>query len=326
MKFSIWYNERLDFFSFLKKYKENISTVYFPMFYKIAWSWRSINNHTKNIREYYDKIKKLIIMCKLYWIESDLLLNSACDWINTWNKDYIDMLIKLIKPMYNYWLTTITLVDLSYIDKIKQEFPNIIICNSLNADWVKSLEDAINLKNIWVDLLTIDTDLNYNISLLKKIQSRTWLKIKIFINDSCISNCPFDRQHASLAAHFSEPDERIWEKWACWKIYKNNRRKFFRVPFIRPEDLYHYEFVDYFKLSTRDRDTNFIEKLLNIYINRNYDWNFLDILEVAFSEISDNELVYVDNKKLWKLWYFEDMIHCPKDCDSCKNCDKYFDD
>ncbi len=324
MKFSIWYNEEYDFLNLVNKYKDNISTVYFPMFHKVIWSWRSITEKTKTIKDYYDKVIKLIKLCNSYWIETDLLLNSVCDWINTWNIEFIEKIITLIKPLYKVWLTTITLTDLSYIEKIKKEFPKIIICNSLNIKWVETLEEAKNLKNLGIDILTIDTNINYDLILMKKIKEKTWLKIKIFINNSCMSNCPFDTQHANLAAHFCEPDERIWEKWACWKIFKKNRRKFFRVPFIRPEDLKNYYFVDYFKLSTRDRDTEFIDMLLKVYISESYDWNFLDILEVVFSDISDNKLAYIDNKKLWKLGFFEDMIKCQKDCDVCSNCDKYF--
>jgi hypothetical protein len=322
MKFSIWYNEELDFLSLIKKYKDNISTVYFPLFYKIIWSWRTIIGRTKDIKDYYKKVIPLITLCKNYWIDTDLILNSSCDWINTWNIDYWKRIITYIKPLKKSWLTTITLANLWYIENIREEFPDIKICNSLNVDWVDSVERALNLKNMWVDILTLETSINYDISLIKKIKEMTWLKIKIFINDSCISNCPFDRQHASMLAHLVEPDSLDWIKWACWKIYKKNKRKFFRVPFIRPEDLHNYNFIDYFKLTTRDRSTEFIDNLLYIYISWSYDWNLLDLLEFDFSEVTD--IKYIDNKKLWKLWFFEDMLKCPKSCDICTNCDKFF--
>ncbi|MDD2566156.1 MAG: hypothetical protein PHZ26_02520 [Candidatus Gracilibacteria bacterium] len=324
MKFSIGYNEENDFFELVKKYRNNISTIYFPMFHHITGSGRSITERTKTLKEYYDKVIKLIIICKSYGIETDLLLNSVCDGENTGNKDFIDKIIKLVKPLYSYGLTTVTLTDLSIVNRFKYEFPNIIICNSLNAFGVESVEESLILKNIGVDILTIDSNINYNVSLIRKIKEKSKLKIKILINNSCMSMCPFDKQHANLATHFCEPDGRIWEKGACGKIFRYNRRKFFRVPFIRPEDLKNYEFVDYLKISTRDRETHFIDKLLNIYISENYDGNILDILEVAFSDISNNKIKYIDNKKLGKLGFFEDMLKCPKDCDTCTNCDKFF--
>jgi hypothetical protein len=322
MKFSIWYNEELDFLNLVKKYRNNISTVYFPMFYWVIWSWRVITDRTKSIKEYYFKIIPLIVLCKKYWIESDLILNSACDWKNTCNNIFRQNIINHIKPLKKYWLSTITLTNLWYIDYFKKEFPDINICNSLNLGWISNLEDAQNLKNLWVDILTIDPSVNYNIFLIKKIKEKTWLKIKIFINDSCISNCPFNRIHANMLAHLVEPKSNEWVEWTCCKIYNKNKRTFFRVPFIRPEDLINYEFVDYFKLTTRDRDTNYIDKILSIYISQDFNWNILDILEFDFEELTD--IKYIDNKKLWKLWYFNDMIKCIKDCDKCTNCDKFF--
>ncbi len=322
MKFSIWYNEEYDFLNIIKKYKDNISTVYFSMFYKIAGSWRTILNRTNNINEYYNKIIPLIVLCKKYWIETDLILNSSCEWINTFNNVYRKNLINHIKILKKYGLSTITLTNLWYIDMIREEFSDINICNSLNLWGVSKVEEAINLKNLWVDILTINSNINYNLPLIKKIKEKTWLKIKIFINDSCISNCPFDRQHANMLAHLVEPEWTTWLENTCWRIYRKNKRKIFRVPFIRPEDLKNYDFVDYFKLTTRDRETSFIDKLLDIYIKQDYDWNLLDLLEFDFSDLTD--IKYIDNKKLWKLNFFQDMLKCPKDCDICTNCDKFF--
>jgi hypothetical protein len=324
MKFSIWYNEESNFLPFVKKYKNNISTVYFPMFHWVIWSWRTIIERTKNIKDYYRKVIPLLILCKSYWIETDLVLNSTCDWINTCDKQYRKKIINYIKPLTIQWLSTITLTNYWYIEMIKKEFPDIKICNSLNLEWVKTLEQAIHLKNLWIDILTIDSSINYNLPLIKQIKEKTWLKIKIFLNNSCMSSCPFHIHHTNSTSHVVEPEGLIWEKWACWRFYNQNRRKFFRISFIRPEDLHNYDFVDYYKISTRDKKIKFIENLLNMYLKKSYDWNILDILEFNFPDLTDNKVKYIDNKKLWKLWFFEDMVRCVRDCDTCTNCDKFF--
>ncbi|MDD2566157.1 MAG: hypothetical protein PHZ26_02525 [Candidatus Gracilibacteria bacterium] len=322
MKFSIGYNEELDFLSLVNKYKDNISTIYFPMFYKVAYSGRTILDRTKTIREYYNKVMTLICLCKKYGIETDLILNSACDGINTCNDLYRKNIINHIKPLQRCGLTTITLTNLWYIDLIKNEFPGLNIANSLNLGGIRKLEEAIDLKNLGVNILIVDPSINYDLKLLKSIKEKTKLKMKILINESCISNCPFDRQHANMLAHLVEPESNEWIKSTCGQIYNKNRRKFFRVPFIRPEDLKNYDFIDYLKLNTRDNNTDYIDKLLSIYIKQDFEGNLLDLLEFDFSEVTS--IKYIDNKKLGKLGFFEDMLKCPKDCDTCTKCDKYF--
>mgnify|MGYP003535478007 CR=1 FL=1 len=65
MKFSIWYNNDIEWFSkIIKKYHNNISSVYFSPPKDISWTLREekqldFDSHEK-------QIIKLIILCKKY--------------------------------------------------------------------------------------------------------------------------------------------------------------------------------------------------------------------------------------------------------------------
>jgi hypothetical protein len=55
-------------------------------------------------------------------------------------------------------------------------------------------------------------------------------------------------------------------------MIKENKRLFFRIPFIRPEDLKYFKgSVDVYKLVTRDASNSKIQFLLDIYDKQSYN-------------------------------------------------------
>ena len=101
---------------------------------------------------------------------------------------------------HSIWLTSITLTNLIYVPFFKKAIPEIIIYSSINC-YLKTVEQAIFFKDIWIDVLTIDRDINREIDLIKKIKSKTWLKTQILLNEWCFSNCPYRHTHFSIDAH-----------------------------------------------------------------------------------------------------------------------------
>lgn len=327
MKFSIWYNEQSSFFDLLEKYKDNISTVYFAAPDYIWPSWRT----SKQDLDYDSQILKLISVCKSFWIWTILTFNATTEWIKTWDKDHLIELIKYIKQLYEYWLESISLTNLLYVKFIKKSLPNIKIYSSVNC-YLKNVEQALYFKKLWVDILTIDRDINRDIDLIKKIKLRSWLKIQLMLNEWCIKNCPFRNTHFNIIASWVESNIENQKKWkynlierfSCTPLLSENKRMIFRMPIIRPEDLHYFDWlVDYYKLVTRWLETEKIDLFLKAYSEWYYHWNLLDIIDMSIIDYQ-NYVPFIDNDKLTNLWYFKDLQNCPWDCDTCSNCDKYF--
>ncbi len=327
MKFSIWYNEQESFFDLLKKYKSNISTVYFSAPNNISPSWRSIIQDN----DYEKQIIKLIKKCNNLWIWTILTFNATTEWKKTWDKQHMLKLINYIKKLYKYWLKSISLTNLLYVKFIKKALPEIQIYSSVNC-YLKTVEQAIYFKKLWIDILTIDRDINRDLELIKKIKNKTWLKIQLMLNEWCIKNCPFRNTHFNIIANNIEDNLRnqkigkynLIERFSCTPLLAENKKIIFRMPIIRPEDLNHFAwFINYYKLVTRWLSTKKIETFLKAYIAWFYHWNLFDILDMS---IIDYHLYvpYIDNDKLTKLLYFENIQKCPWDCDNCSNCEKYF--
>lgn len=327
MKFSIWYNEQNSFFDLLEKYKNNISSVYFAAPSELIPSGRPMIQDSN----YENQISKLIEICNRNSIKTILTLNATTEWKNTWDKDHMLHIISYIKKLIKEWLTSVSLTNLLYVRFIKKAIPDIEIYSSVNC-YVKTLEQAIYLKKLWIDILTIDRDINRNISLIKQIKEKTWLQLQIMLNEGCIKNCPFRHTHFNIIANQVEDNIRnkeagkynLVERFSCTPLLSENKRIIFRMPIIRPEDLVYFDWIwDYFKLVTRWLPTEKIELMLQSYVNGFYHWNLFDILDMS---IIDYHLIvpYIDNDKLTRLNFFTDLQKCPWDCDTCNNCDKYF--
>lgn len=327
MKFSIWYNEKESFFLLLEKYKDHISSVYFAAPTELIPSWRPLPQDD----DYEDQIKKLIWICNQFWIKTILTLNATTEGKNTGDKDHMLGIIQYIQKLKHLWLTSVSLTNLLYVKFIKKAIPGLEIYSSVNC-YVKTLEQAIYLKNLWIDILTIDRDINRNVALIKQIKQKTGLSLQIMLNEWCIKNCPFRHTHFNIIANQVEDNisnQKQWrynliERFSCTPLVAENKRIIFRMPIIRPEDLIHFDGIcDYYKLVTRWLPTEKIELMLQAYSQGFYHGNLFDILDMS---IIDYHLFvpYVDNDKLTELDFFHDLQKCPWDCDACTNCDKYF--
>jgi len=327
MKFSIWYNEQDSFFDLLEKYKNNISTVYFGAPSHIWPSWRAIIQDD----DYENQIQKLITKCSEYWIWTILTFNATTEWTKTGDKEHMLNLIKYIKRLHKDWLKSVSLTNLLYVRFIKKAIPEIEIYSSVNC-YLKNVEQALYFKKLWVDILTIDRDINRDVKLIKMIKEKSWLKIQLMLNEWCIRNCPFRNTHFNIIANNIEnnlENKKSWkynlvERFSCTPMLAENKRIIFRMPIIRPEDLYYFDgLVDFYKLVTRWLSTKKINTFLKAYTDWFYHWNLLDIIDMS---IIDYQLYvdYIDNDKLTRFWFFEDLQSCPWDCDTCTNCNKYF--
>jgi hypothetical protein len=325
MKFSIWFNQKIDFLDLIDKYKDNLSSIYLPLPYSL---WNSGRDESQLDNYENEFIYELIDKCKSYWIETILIMNATCEGENTWDKFYMLKLIKFVKNLHIRWLTCITLTNMLYVPFFKKALPKITIYSSINC-YLKTVEQAIYFKDLWIDILTIDRDINRDIDLIKKIKTRTWLWIQMLLNEWCFSNCPYRHTHFNIAAHRVDynTDERIsnWkynliEDYSCVPFVNKNKKLIFRAPFIRPEDLKHYDWiVDIYKLDTRPESTQRIWKMLNAYISWFHHWDLKDIIDFPYQNVP-----YIDNDKLTKLDFFNKLVKCPKDCYNCNVCEQFF--
>ncbi len=319
MKFSIWYNEKDGFFELLDEYKDFIKSVYFAPPKEFISTWRTPRQEWDYVWDVYILNKK----CKELWIEPIMLLNSMFLWKETFDNQHLSKLFKFIESVDEISDVSLKVTNMLFYKFLRKKFPNKKIYSSVNCR-VKTLEHAIYIKDLWLDVITIDRDINRNIELIKQIKGKTGLELQLMLNENCFRNCPFRHEHFQAVAWWYETLHWVdFEELTCYPMLRKNNRRLFRIPFVRPEDLQYYKgYINHFKLVTRDSPTEQIKFLLEIYTKQNYDWNLINIF--------DREVIthwwdlYVDNKKLDRLNFFEKIQHCPWDCYSCNICEVFF--
>lgn len=318
MKFSIGYNEKEGFEELLEDYKDNISSVYFPIPADLGSTGRPIRQKD----DYYMQSESLVSTCHRLWIGTILLLNSTFDGPKAFDVDTLTKLFSFIQHLISKGLTSITVTNMLYVKFIKKKFPKIIIFCSVNAR-LKTLEQAIYFKNLGIDVLTLDRDINRDLKLIQAIKKRTWLELQLMLNEPCLKNCPYRNAHFEAVAFNKESIfGKEFEDFTCYPMIHENKRMFFRIPFIRPEDLVHFDWlIEHYKLVTRDASNKKIRFLLDAYIAWEHHWNVIDLFDIESTQYLST--LFIDNQKLTKNNFFEKIQKCPWDCDRCKACDIY---
>jgi collagenase-like PrtC family protease len=313
IRFSLGYNQDKDMLKLLEKYKENIDYFYFPVPISYAGSGR-IGNQSK---DYQKTIKEIIKTCLNLGIKPLLLLNSTCDGKLIADKQYMNEVISYVKELNKIGLSSISLTNLLYVAPLKNVIPDIEIHSSVNC-FIKDPEKADYLRQLGVDVITIDRDINYKLDIIEKIRSRTKLRLCLMLNEGCLRNCPFRLTHFNKVAHsYSNNKEVRFEEDSCFKLIKNNPHYLFRLQLIRPEDLKRYKnIVDIFKIVSRENTTSQIEKVLKAYIEEKYDGNLMDLI----SNTKKGNFPFLENSKIDSDKFFEKMNKCNMICEECNYC------
>ena len=180
------------------------------------------------------------------------------------------------------------------------------------------------LKDLGVDVITIDRDINRVTSLIKNIRVKTGLKIKVMLNEGCLRNCPFRNMHynfISLNVKPKKPLGNVSLDMLCSKVYFSHPEKVFSIPFIPPDAVSLYASIaDYYKLSTRVFSTQRIELCLNAYIKQDFNGDLLEILDCPGLAYFN----YIDYSVLKKNDFFAKMSKCSNNCKKCNYCNKLF--
>jgi len=319
-KFSIGYNYDLKIFDLLANYRNNIEALYFPMPQARMGSGRVIPEPTS----YPGQIPSIIKKCNDLNISSQLLLNATYEGCEGLTERFWAHLEDYLKSLRDRGLTSVVVTNPIYISKIKKKITGLKIESSVNC-FLRTVEHALYLRDLGADVLTIDRDINRNIPLIGKIKKTTGLKIRLMLNEGCLSNCPYRITHYNfLSAGYklkTDPIKDIFFDCFCMEIYRHDPRKIFRIPFVPPEALGHYRLLaDYYKLSTRAFPTEQIKKCLTAYIKNRFSGNLLEILDCPGLRCFD----YVDSNELRKNHFFENMLHCSLKCEQCHYCRRLF--
>jgi collagenase-like PrtC family protease len=225
------------------------------------------------------------------------------------------------------------------------------------------MRKALQYEDMGVEEIIIDEHINREFKTLEAIRKAVKCSLELIVNNICLWQCPYNYEHVNHDGHASREGE---EEDYCYLQYPGylclHRKltdpvELLKSPWIRPEDVPHYEDLGYdrFKITERFKKTSLLLEHVRAYENRRYDGNLLDLFtlprkgaftpvhleyfikpkHVNIMKISElekvfdlevRELIQLDNRKLDGFIQFFKKNDCNQTtCQECRYCETVLD-
>lgn len=180
--------------------------------------------------------------------------------------------------------------------------------------------------------LNLDRALNRDLAALKTISQACrhdfpGLKLTLLANEGCLDHCPFKLTHDAQIAFANTGTMRnqthsLNQELGCIRELTAHPAELFKSPFIRPEDLHHYEGgVEVIKLCGRTLGPAFLQRVVRGYANRRYKGNLLDLMDTM--EWLAKRLHVANEELPGDFW--NRLTSCDKNCCGCLFCRELLD-
>lgn len=261
-------------------------------------------------------------------IRVNLLLNSVCEGIDWYSgavlKNTMGYLERAIEDLS---VEAVTIANPMYIREVRRHFPQVEICASVLGD-IDCIDKAVIYKKAGADAFTPDVNINRNLTLLKKIKEKTGLEIKLMVNEGCLFKCPFRKFHFNYISHKSRSpgmegrrsEDNVFSL-NCIQVTRNDPVQILKSGWIRPEDLERYgEISGFFKLVGRTSSLRMIRRSLEAYMQQAWDGDLLELMAGNLYSYGMSNMMYLDNRSLGDMGFFEKVTSCDHECIDCDFC------
>ena len=307
-------------------------------------------------------VKKYIQACHERGVEFSYLLNAPCLGNLQYSRKGYGQLIDLIQWIDQAGADSVTVGIPYLIDLIRKRFPRLKVKVSTTAR-VNTVRKALQYEDMGVEEIIIDEHINREFKTLESIRKAVKCHLELIVNNICLWQCPYNYEHVNHDGHASREGEEDQYCYLQYPGYLCLYRKLMdpvellKSPWIRPEDIPHYENLGYrhFKITERFKRTPLLLEHVMAYENRRYEGNLLDLFtlprkgaftpvhleyfiqpeHVNIMKISELEkvfdlevrdLIQLDNKKLEGfIEHFKEKDCNQISCSRCQYCEAVFE-
>lgn len=309
-----------------------------------------------------DYIKRYIRACHEKGLEFSYLLNAPCLGNLQYSRKGFKQLTDLIEWVEEAGADAVTVGIPYLVDLVRKRFPRLKIKVSTIAR-VNTVRKALQYEDMGVEEIIIDEHINREFKNLEAIRKAVKCNLELIVNNICLWQCPYNFEHVNHDGHASREGE---EEAYCYLQYPGylclyrkltDPVELLKSPWIRPEDLSHYETIgyDHFKITERFKRTPLLLEHVRAYENRRYDGNVLDLFTLprkgAFTplhleyfikpehidilkvselgkvfDLEVRDLIQMDNRKLdGFIEHFKTKDCNETSCSSCRYCETMFE-
>ena len=307
-------------------------------------------------------VERYIQACHEKGLEFSYLLNAPCLGNLQYSKKGYGQLIELLEWIDDSRADSVTIGIPYLIDLVRKRFPRFKVKVSTTAR-VNTERKALQNEDMGVEEIIIDEHINREFKTLEAIRKAVKCNLELIVNNICLWQCPYNYEHVNHDGHASRKGE---EEDYCYLQYPGylclyrkltDPVELLKSPWIRPEDIPHYENLgyDHFKITERFKRTSLLLEHVRAYENRRYEGNLLDLFtlprkgaftpihleyfikpeHVNIMKISElekvfdlevRELIQLNNQKLDGFIEFFKKNDCNQtSCSDCRYCETFFE-
>jgi collagenase-like PrtC family protease len=239
-------------------------------------------------REY---VQRYIHACHEKGMEFSYLLNAPCLGNLQYSRKGYGQIIDLLEWVDHSGADSVVIGIPYLIDLVRKRFPRLKIKVSTTAR-VNTVRKALQYEDMGVEEIIIDEHINREFKTLERIRKTVKCNLEILVNNICLWQCPYNYEHVNHDGHASREGEEEDNCYLQYPGYLCLYRKLMepvellKSPWIRPEDVHHYEDMGYkhFKITERFKRTPLLIEHVKAYENRRYDGNLLDLFTLPRKE------------------------------------------
>ena len=208
-------------------------------------------------------------------------VNSNDLGLKEYRPGYLDAFQREIAGLLDLGVDGFVIAVPALVEAVHRSYPDVPISVSSFAR-IRSVAQAEYFLRLGADTVILE-EANRDFALIDGL-IRTGARVEILVNQTCIRECPFRAHHLNTSSLCSQPGgDCLWFEFPileCGLEVVRDPRKLVSSIWVRPEDLAVYEAagVHRFKISGRNRTTDWLVRVATAYTDRSYHGNLLDLL------------------------------------------------
>lgn len=211
-------------------------------------------------------------------------LNSSDLGLREYRPGYVDQFLREVGDLLDLGVDGVVLALPALIEAVRSAWPDVPIAVSTFAR-IRTVTQAEYFLKLGARTIILE-EANRDFRLIRGLV-RAGAEVEILVNQSCLPSCPFRGHHLNTSSLASQPGAPCpvfeYPILECGVEYVRDPAKLLSGIFVRPEDLVVYEEsgVSRFKISGRNRPTDWLVRVARAYAARSYPGNLAEILSLV---------------------------------------------
>ncbi len=211
-------------------------------------------------------------------------LNSNDLGLHEYRPGYIDAFLSEVGHLLDLGVDGLVIALPALIEAVRTAWPDVPISVSTFAR-IRTVTQAEYFLKLGARTIILE-EANRDFKLIRGLV-RLGAEVEILVNQTCLPSCPYRGHHLNTSSLASQPGAACpafeYPILECGVEYVRDPAKIISGIFVRPEDLGVYEEagVTRFKVSGRNRTTDWLVRAARGYAARSYPGNLADILSLV---------------------------------------------